>query len=294
MYKVKVGNYVNFLIEGKLLLKDKNIVVRDFSEIIVPKNCQLILSKNVFIGRYVEIGARDIFIDTNSSIQNNCILLGNIKIGKNCLFGQNIYVSSGYHYFKDRPELLIHDQDYLVQKENTKIQKYITIEDDVWIGKNVVIINGVTISKGSIIGANTLVNKDVPPYSIVANTPQKIIGKRLDFEGGMSSALYGDREESFPYFYTGIDYSITHLKQNKYVTLCDDVFSVYLLNNEKYKKIYLELETQKEEVLVYLNQKIRAFKDCKIEFNIDEDNKFTFQILNRQGMIKIKKVYLGE
>jgi len=295
LYKIKIGNYVNFLIDGNLYLKDKNIVIRDFSEIIVPENSQLELSKNVFIGRFVEIGANDIFIDENSSIQNYCILLGNIKIGKNCLFGPNIYVSSGHHHFKYRPELLIHDQDCLMQQANSETQKYITIEDDVWIGKNVVIINGVTIAKGSIIGANTLVNKDVPPYSIVANTPQKVIGQRLDFEGRMSSVLYGDKEECFPYFYTGIDYSIENLHQNKYVTVSDEIFSLYLLNNKKYKNIILEVETQKEEIFVYNNQKeFASVENSQVKFKIDESNKFTFRILNKKAMIKIKKVYLNE
>ena len=58
----------------------------------------------------------------------------------------------------------------------------ITIGNDVWIGANATILCGVHISNGAIIGAKALVNKDVPPYSIVAGIPAKIIGFRKDEE----------------------------------------------------------------------------------------------------------------
>lgn len=54
----------------------------------------------------------------------------------------------------------------------------IIIEDDVWIGTRVVILPGVKIGKGSVIGANSLVTKDVEPYSIMGGIPAKYIRKR--------------------------------------------------------------------------------------------------------------------
>ena len=64
------------------------------------------------------------------------------------------------------------------------------IEDDVWIGANCTIIMGVTIGKGSIIAANAVVSKDIPPYSIVGGVPARILGSRLKTqtaEGGKAS-----------------------------------------------------------------------------------------------------------
>jgi carbonic anhydrase/acetyltransferase-like protein (isoleucine patch superfamily) len=118
IYKIKVGNYVNFSNQGEIIFS-KNVAIRDFSEIIIEKNGLLTLKNKVFIGKNVEIGASDILIDDNTSIQNNCILLGNIKIGKNCLFAPNIYMSSGKHNFKYKAELLIHDQDLLIRKKES-------------------------------------------------------------------------------------------------------------------------------------------------------------------------------
>ena len=57
-------------------------------------------------------------------------------------------------------------------------QKGIIIEDDCWIGSNVTILDGVTIGKGSVIGAGTLVTKDIPAESIVIDERNKMIRKR--------------------------------------------------------------------------------------------------------------------
>lgn len=54
----------------------------------------------------------------------------------------------------------------------------VVIEDDVWIGARVIILPGVTIGKGSIVGAGAVVTKDVPPYSIVGGVPAKVLKSR--------------------------------------------------------------------------------------------------------------------
>lgn len=55
----------------------------------------------------------------------------------------------------------------------------ITIHDDVWIGYGAIILSGVTIGKGSIIAAGSVIVKDVPPYSVVAGNPAKVMKKRF-------------------------------------------------------------------------------------------------------------------
>jgi acetyltransferase-like isoleucine patch superfamily enzyme len=52
----------------------------------------------------------------------------------------------------------------------------IVIEDDVWIGFNATILKGVTICKGAIIGAATVITKDVPPYAIMVGNPARQVG----------------------------------------------------------------------------------------------------------------------
>ena len=55
-----------------------------------------------------------------------------------------------------------------------------TIADDVWIGGNVVILAGISIGEHAVIGAGSVVTKDVPPYSVVVGNPAKIV-KKYDF-----------------------------------------------------------------------------------------------------------------
>ncbi len=58
-------------------------------------------------------------------------------------------------------------------------REFVRIEDDCWIAANTVILAGVTIGKGSVIAAGSVVNKDVPPYSVVAGVPAKVIKSRI-------------------------------------------------------------------------------------------------------------------
>jgi acetyltransferase-like isoleucine patch superfamily enzyme len=59
------------------------------------------------------------------------------------------------------------------------LQSKITIKDDVWIGNGSIIVSGITIGAASIVGAGSVVVKDVAPGSIVAGNPAKIIGQRF-------------------------------------------------------------------------------------------------------------------
>jgi acetyltransferase-like isoleucine patch superfamily enzyme len=54
----------------------------------------------------------------------------------------------------------------------------ITIEDDVWIGGRVNVVAGVTVGRGSVIGAGAVVTKDVPPYSVAVGVPARVIKSR--------------------------------------------------------------------------------------------------------------------
>jgi acyl-[acyl carrier protein]--UDP-N-acetylglucosamine O-acyltransferase len=53
------------------------------------------------------------------------------------------------------------------------------VKDDVWLGENVLVLSGVTIGQGAIVGANTVVSKDVEPYSIVAGNPMRFLKYRF-------------------------------------------------------------------------------------------------------------------
>lgn len=94
---------------------------------------------------------------------------GRITIGKNVMFGPKCSLFAENHVFSDTQASI---------KSQGVQQKGITVEDDCWIGSNVTILDGVTIGKGSVIGAGTLVTKDVPAGSVVKDKRNKNIYSR--------------------------------------------------------------------------------------------------------------------
>ncbi len=92
-----------------------------------------------------------------------------IRIGDNTIIGpQNIIVDLDHRF-----------QDFsLPINQQGMIGKEVSIEEDVWIASRCVIIKGVTIGKGSVIAAGSVVNKSIPPYSVAAGIPARVLKKR--------------------------------------------------------------------------------------------------------------------
>lgn len=68
----------------------------------------------------------------------------------------------------------IGDADYNPDRSSVRV------EDDVWIGFGAVVLSGVTVGRGAIVAAGSVVTKDVPPYAIVAGNPARVLGERFD------------------------------------------------------------------------------------------------------------------
>ena len=92
-----------------------------------------------------------------------------IIVGSNVSIGNSVKFITSSHKFLDKNDLI---------KNQGVTTKPIIIEENVWIGCGVTILQGVKISKNSIIGANSLVNKDIPQDSIAAGVPCKVIKER--------------------------------------------------------------------------------------------------------------------
>lgn len=113
----------------------------------------------------VEIG-HDVLINNHTKIGGQC----GVKIGNYVLIGYSVNIVSENHSYQN-PLFPIMKQGFY--------GKHILIEDDVWIGANAVILPGVTIGRGSIVGANAVVTKDVKPYTIVGGVPAKMLKNRF-------------------------------------------------------------------------------------------------------------------
>ncbi len=130
--------------------------------------------KNVNIERKAHFGSgRNIVIGNNSGLGENCNIPSNTIIGENVMMGPNCYIIKYNHSFSctDIPM----NQQGFQSEENVQT----VIEDDVWIGMNVLMTPGRHISRGSIIAAGCLLCKDFPEFSIVGGNPSKLIKTRL-------------------------------------------------------------------------------------------------------------------
>lgn len=108
--------------------------------------------------------------------------LEDVTVGKFCSIAQNVTIlGAGEH---DTTKLSTYPFHILMNKEEYNDWKTskgpVKIGNDVWIGHGATILSGVTIGDGAIIGAETLVTKDVEPYEIVGGNPQKHIRYRFD------------------------------------------------------------------------------------------------------------------
>jgi acetyltransferase-like isoleucine patch superfamily enzyme len=132
------------------------------------------LGEKVQISRWsiIELGRGEgsLHVGPNTYIQAGCVLnafVSSIIIGADCLIAHYCAFMPYQHSFADtgRP---IHKQP-LTSRGN------IVLEDDVWLGLNVCVMDGVTIGKGAIVGAGAVVTKDIPPYAIAVGAPARVI-----------------------------------------------------------------------------------------------------------------------
>ena len=147
-------------IEKDCMIKTRTIIngrsrIKDFG---------VILGENTYLKEncYVDSYSGFVHIDGFCAFGQNTIIHGGggVKIGKHVITGVNCYIISSNHNY-DSVEFPI-----MLQGDS---RKGIVIEDNVWIGAYVIILDGVTIGKNSIIGAGTVITKDVPPNTRIYN-----------------------------------------------------------------------------------------------------------------------------
>lgn len=135
------------------------------------------IGKNVYIGKECIFTFENIAIGEDTYIGNKCVIQsahGLINIGNHVMFGAGVHVHGGNHRW-DVPGKYMKELG-----KDLGVDGAITIQDDVWIGSNAIILGGVDcIGEGSIVAAGSVVTRDVPPYSIVAGNPARVIKMRF-------------------------------------------------------------------------------------------------------------------
>ena len=124
---------------------------------------ELNIQRNATIARRVKIG-------DYSGVGQKCVIQSNVSIGKHVMMGPEVLIYTQNHDFART--------DIEMDKQGFRKEKPVIIDDDVWIGARAIILPGVRIGTGSIIGAGSVVTHNVPPYSVAAGNPAKVVKTR--------------------------------------------------------------------------------------------------------------------
>lgn len=149
-------------LRGGTLTLERNVKLHDIK----------VYAVQLRIGAYTDIVSNTELRDV-SEIGRYC------SVGANCVIGQNRH-SHPLHWLSTSGALI--GQRLLNQPGSHTLPSSApaVIEHDVWIGRDVMIMSGVTIGTGAVVGAQSLVTKDVPPYAVVAGSPARVIRYRFD------------------------------------------------------------------------------------------------------------------
>jgi acetyltransferase-like isoleucine patch superfamily enzyme len=134
----------------------------------------------IVIGKEVAFGEK-INIDATNSY--------GIYIGNNVSIAQGTYMRSANHNFNSTNVVIQLQGHHASEIEYNKDFFSIVIENDVWIGANAIILSGAHIGEGSVIGAGSLISRNIPPYSIVVGNPGRVIGNRKQNLEKMSNEI---------------------------------------------------------------------------------------------------------
>jgi acetyltransferase-like isoleucine patch superfamily enzyme len=143
------GNVLEMLLEGRLELGE-HVLFEPNVWLTAPAPGRIRIGGGTFLNLGVQIAAVEL-----------------VEIGEHCMFANGCFVTDGNHRFDD-PVKPVPWQGFTT-KGPTRIG------DNVWCGANVVVTSGVTIGERSVIGANSVVTTDLPPFSIAAGSPAKIL-----------------------------------------------------------------------------------------------------------------------
>jgi acetyltransferase-like isoleucine patch superfamily enzyme len=133
--------------------------------ILIGERCE------IGIGALIQSYGGRIVIGHDCSINPYCVIYGHggLKIGNSVRIATHTVIVPSNHNYDDL--------GMPIRLQGLTL-KGITIEDDVWIGAGAKILDGVTIGKGSVVAAGTVVIRNVPPFSVTAGVPNRIIKQR--------------------------------------------------------------------------------------------------------------------
>ena len=175
---------------GRNVVFGRNVTIRHPSKIVIGDNCiiddncvldakgeknkGILIGDNVVIARNTIISCKggSIEVGNNTTIAMNCLIHSekHVRVGENTLIASYCYIIGGGTHDFERLDVPV-----IQQPSNSK---GIFLEDNLWLGAGVKVLDGVKIGRDSIIGAGAVVTKDIPEFSIAVGIPAKVVKKR--------------------------------------------------------------------------------------------------------------------
>ena len=247
---------------------------------------------------YIIKEQNQIFIDDYAYIGRNSIIeaFNKIIIGKGVLIGPNVYIADNSHEYRDF-KIGIGEQGR-VDCLNT-----IRISDGVWIGAGTTIVGNLSIGFGSVVAANSFVNKDVPNHCVVAGNPAKII-KVCDYKREewinvknnktLLNKVLNSRDEfkGYPY-YQSLRKSTLH-NDEKSDSYLDEISNKIIYNLELALENFNKNDRQFAiNYIVQATEQFNLIQD-KIGERLNEDDKNIIAMINNYLKIIIEDYNLGD
>jgi acetyltransferase-like isoleucine patch superfamily enzyme len=159
------GNVLDAFEEGRLEI-GKHVLLEPHVWLTAPGEARIRIGAGSFLNIGVMVAAVEL-----------------VEIGEHCMLANGCFVSDGAHRFDD-PDMPVPWQGFTT-KGPTRLG------DNVWLGANVVVTSGVTIGERAVIGANSVVTSDIPPRTIAAGAPARVI-REIDYVGEQSGVAGTD------------------------------------------------------------------------------------------------------
>jgi len=185
---------VGFGSSAGLVLIGKSVIVRHPRHLhvgpgfVAEDRCEIqaLSRRGIVFGSKVTVGSFALIRPTNfygGELGEGLLVGDHSNIGPYCYVGCSGYVEIGAHVMIS-PRVSIYAENHVFERTDLPMKAQgvrrgqVKIEDDCWIASHSVILSGVTIGRGSVVAAGSVVTKDVPPFSIVGGVPARVIKRR--------------------------------------------------------------------------------------------------------------------
>lgn len=234
--------------------------------VVVQQGCWLNIAYYNPHGDYI------IEIGEGTNIGRRCTIsaANKVKLGNHVLLGPNVFIADTSHEYKNIEVPIMY-------QGITTINDRVLIGDNTWIGTNAVIVGNVQIGKGCVIGANSIVNRDIPDYCVAVGSPAKVV-KAYDVEKREWISVKSNKELENVLFkrnkvYPILSIAIPTYNREKDISIClesifsqigDDLrFEVVVSNNNS--------TDSTEQIILSYCSKYRNLKYFKNQENIGGD-----------------------